>query len=92
MKFQNIFTFLSILPFLSFAQSFNIDSQVEMYLQKNFRQLGLSQNDYSDYSIYREYESTQTGLTHVFLQQNYLGLPIHKAEIRLHYRADKGWL
>ena len=92
MKSSNIFAFLFILPFLSFSQSFNVDSEVELYLQKNFSQLGLSQNDYSDFSIYREYQSTQTGLTHVFLQQNYLGLPIHKAEIRLHYRADKGWL
>ena len=92
MKFQKIFTLLFILPFFSFAQPFNVDSEVELYLQKNSRQLGLSQNDYSDYAIYREYQSTQTGLTHVFLQQNYLGLPIHKAEIRLHYRADKDWL
>ena len=92
MKFRIFFASLVLIPSLVFAQSFNAESEVEAYLQKNTELLDLSQNDYKDYSIYRQYQSDKTGLTHVFIQQNYQGTPIHKAEIRLHYRADKGWL
>ena len=31
-------------------------------------------------------------LFHVFLQQQYQGIPIHKAEIRLHFHKDKSWI
>ena len=92
MKFTNLFASLLFIPAFVFAQSFNVQTEVEDYLQKNSTQLQLSQYDYTDYSIYREYESKQTQLRHVFLQQNFSGTPIHKAEIRLHYRADKGWM
>lgn len=92
MKLRNLFASLLFIPAFVFAQSFNVETEVEDYLQKNITTLDLSQNDFQDYSIYRQYESKQTGLTHVFLQQNLAGIPIHKAEIRLHYRADKGWM
>jgi len=92
MKFRNLLVSLLFVPTFIFAQSFSVETEVENYLQKNSSKLELSQNDFQDYSIYREYESKQTKLKHVFLQQNYSGTPIHKAEIRLHYRADKGWM
>lgn len=92
MKLKNLFASLLFVPTFIFAQSFSVETEVENYLQKNSNQLELSQNDFQDYSIYREYESKQTKLKHVFLQQNFSGIPIHKAEIRLHYRADKGWM
>ena len=92
MKIKSLFTFLLCIPAFVFAQSFNTETEVENYLQKNSSALSLSQNDFADYTIYREYESKQTQLKHAFLQQNYSGIPIHKAEIRLHYRADKGWM
>ena len=92
MKFTNLLACLLFVPTFIFAQSFSVETEVENYLQKNSSQLSLSQNDFQDYSIYREYESKQTRLRHVFLQQNLAGIPIHKAEIRLHYRADKGWM
>ena len=92
MKLRNLFASLLLIPSFLFAQSFNVESEVEAYLQKNSTKLALSQNDFQDYSIYRDYYSKQTHLQHVFLQQNYSGIPIHKAEIRLHYREDKGWM
>ena len=69
-----------------------MEASVEKYLQNNLSEFSLSQDDILDYHIYRQYQSKQTGLTHVFLQQNYQGIPIHKAEIRLHWREDKAWL
>jgi len=92
MKLRNLFASLLFIPAFLIAQSFSVETEVEAYLQKNSTLLSLSQNDFQDYSIYREYVSKQTRLQHVFLQQNYSGIPIHKAEIRLHYRADKGWM
>ena len=89
---MKLIAFLLSAPVLLFAQSFQVETEVEKYLQNNLSELALSQDDILDYQIYRQYNSKQTGLTHVFLQQNYQGIPIHKAEIRLHRRKDKAWL
>jgi uncharacterized repeat protein (TIGR01451 family) len=74
------------------AQEIQFDTEIETFLQSNLSELKLRQSDINDYNIYRQYYSKQTGLNHVFLQQNYQGTPIHKAEIRLHWREDIGWV
>ena len=79
-------------PVLLFSQESLMQASVEQYLQSNLSELSLSQDDIKDYKIYREYESKQTKLTHVFIQQYFEGTPIHQAEIRLHWREDIGWL
>ncbi|MDA7787266.1 choice-of-anchor B family protein [bacterium] len=80
-------------PLLMLGQEkFSLKDKLGEYLQSNLAELGLVQDDILDYHIYRQYNSKKTELTHVFLQQNHEGIPIHKAEIRLHWREDKGWL
>ena len=92
MKLIKFLTPLLFSPILLLAQEFQVESQVEKYLQNNLSELVLSQDDILDYNIYRQYQSKQTGLTHIFLQQNHQGIPIHKAEIRLHWHKVKGWI
>jgi len=92
MKSISLIICLLFTPVLMFSQESQMEASVEKYLQNNLSEFSLSQDDILDYHIYRQYQSKQTGLTHVFLQQNYQGIPIHKAEIRLHWREDKAWL
>ena len=91
MKLTKLIVSIILLPVLASAQVFQMNTEVENYLQKNIQGLELNQDDILDYSIYRQYESKKTKLTHVFLQQNYQGIPIHKAEIRLHWHEQLGW-
>ena len=88
MKFVKFFIILFITPYVLFAQDYNAHQKVETYLQNNLSELKLSQDDILDYHIYRKYYSEKTALNHVFLQQQYQGIPIHKAEIRLHFHKD----
>ena len=89
MKVFKLVVIFFVTPFFIFAQDFNANEQVEIYLQHHLSELNLSQDDILDYHIYREYYSEKTALTHVFLQQQYQGISIHKAEIRLHFHKDK---
>ena len=92
MKVIKLIVIFFVTPFFIFAQDFNSNEQVEIYLQHHLSELNLSKDDISDYHIYREYYSEKTSLTHVFLQQQYQGISIHKAEIRLHFHKDKSWI
>ena len=93
MKMKNLFIALILcLPLSLFAQEAGISQRVEKYLQDHLTELSLSEVDIQDYEIYRNYVSKQSGLEHVFLQQSVDGITIHKAEIRLHWHAEKGWL
>lgn len=90
---KKIFLFLFLLfPFIVFAQEFSMESKVDQYLQSHLGELNLLQSDISDYKIYREYISHKSMVTHVFLQQYHNGIPIHQAEIRLHWSEKIGWL
>lgn len=92
MKAFKISTILFFSSLGLIAQDFNSQSRVEAYLQNHLNELNLTQDDILDYHIYREYKSEKTELFHVFLQQKYQGIPIHKAEIRLHHHKDKSWI
>ena len=89
MKFVKFVIILFITPYVLLAQDYNAHQKVETYLQNHLSELKLSQDDILDYHIYRKYYSEKTGLNHVFLQQQYQGIPIHKAEIRLHFHKDR---
>ena len=89
MKFVKFIAIFFLAPFFIIAQDYKAQEQVEIYLQDHLSELNLSQDDILDYHIYREYYSEKTALKHVFLQQQYQGIPIHKAEIRLHFHKDK---
>ena len=90
---KNIFFFLfQLFPFFILAQDQSMTTKVNSYLQSHLTELELQQSDINDYKIYREYVSKKSMVTHVFLQQQINGIPIHHAEIRLHWSEDMGWL
>ena len=66
MKVFKLVVIFFVTPFFIFAQDFNANEQVEIYLQQHLSELNLSQDDILDYHIYREYYSEKTALTHVF--------------------------
>ena len=45
--------------------------------------LGLTESDLSDLVVTDQYVSKKTGLTHVYLQQRYRGIPVHNAILNL---------
>ena len=66
MKALQLILLLSISPFLILAQDLNMDGYIEEYLQEHMEELQLSQQDFIDYSIYRQYFSVSTELIHIF--------------------------
>lgn len=58
------------------------------YLQQHYSTLKLSQQDVADTRITDAYATEGNGLTHVWIQQQHLGIPVFNALIGLHTSAD----
>ena len=54
------------------------------YLQQNASSFGLSANDLDHYAVTSSYTDAQTGITHIYLQQTYNGLPVADAVASIH--------
>lgn len=54
------------------------------FLKENAAKMGLSSQDVADIRITDEYQSKNNGITHVWLQQQYAGIPVFNALIGLH--------
>ena len=50
---------------------------IDDYLQNNYQKLGLSQGDFSEWEITDQSTSSQTGITHTYIRQQYKGLPLY---------------
>jgi len=92
MDMRYLLLFLALFQLTANAQESAMGSRVDSYILNNLKELNLEAFDVSDYSIYREYDSKKTGLTHLFVQQYYEGIPIHQAELRLHLNKQNKWL
>ena len=69
-----------------FAQQ-EMDKEKEIalqFLRENPQQFELNANDVSDIRVTDVYRSRNNGLTHVWLQQQYHGIPVHNALFGLH--------
>ena len=74
-----------------FPQAQNISSAKETalrFLQGNPTQFNLTREDVSDVRITDAYVSKHNGLTHVWAQQQYAGIPVYNALFGLHVRPD----
>jgi PKD repeat protein len=49
---------------------------IDDYLQNNYQKLGLTQKDFSEWEITDQTRSSQTGITHTYIRQQYKGLPL----------------
>jgi extracellular elastinolytic metalloproteinase len=74
-----------------FPQAQNISSAKETalrFLQGTPTQFNLTREDVSDVRITDAYVSKHNGLTHVWVQQQYAGIPVYNALFGLHVRPD----
>lgn len=78
------FSFAMGLPVTGWAQS-NADL-ARSYVQSNPQDFGLKTEDVQDLKVTNETYFKAAGLTNVYLQQNYLGIPIHNAILGVHIK------
>lgn len=75
--------FISILISLIFGSAayaqHNSEKEIDTYLKKNFQEIGLTKDDITDWTITDQNTSKQNGITHIYLRQNYKGIPIENA-------------
>ncbi len=77
--------FLLSCPYLLSAQSTTV---VEDFLQSNRKNLGLSQEDVSDFVVHSEVKTRHNDLEHFYLKQAYNGIEIFNRMINLNILAD----
>lgn len=58
------------------------------FLQENPAQFELTKSDVADVKVVREYRSNNNGITHVWVQQQYHGIPVFNALFGLHVKDD----
>ncbi len=58
------------------------------YIQEAASRYGLAAVDVSDYEITDDYVSSETGIRHIYLHQQYLGVRIHNAVMSLHISPE----
>ncbi len=58
------------------------------YIAVNANELGMTINDATSFIVTDQYASKKSGITHLYLQQTYLGLPIIDATINVNLHAD----
>ncbi|NRA10892.1 MAG: hypothetical protein HRT57_02925, partial [Crocinitomicaceae bacterium] len=71
---------LSAIIILAFnGHSQNLQKDIKSYLSERISELGLSENDVKDWVITSQHDSKEFGITFVYTNQQYLGIPIHNA-------------
>lgn len=60
----------------------------DQFLMERATELALSDLDLSDYVVTDNYQSTHNGVTHIYLQQRYNGLPIANANANINVTED----
>lgn len=81
----------SLLLFSNFVQAQNAANPREIalrFLQENPSQFGLTKADVSDLRVTDEYFSKNNGITHVWVQQQHLGIPVFNGLFGLHVKPD----
>lgn len=77
--FGGIFLLISV-P--SLAQQADLKKVVD-HLKQNAQSLALAEADLTDLIVTAQYTTKHNGVTHVFLQQTYEGIPVHNAIINV---------
>ena len=63
-------------------------SIAKKYLAGHHTHLGLTANDIADYDITDEVYSSLSGVTHIYMRQLYLGLPVYNGQLQINVNAD----
>lgn len=69
------------------AQQFT-KTNAEQYFQKELQEYGLDASDISELEITDNYVNKRTGLTHIYLRQQFNGIPVREGRGAVHFRPD----
>ncbi|MBK9271194.1 MAG: M36 family metallopeptidase [Saprospiraceae bacterium] len=84
-----LFIFSSLINNLDIqAQSVSTDDAGRKYIQAAVEQWGLSSADVKDLLISDQYTSEHNGVTHIYYQQAYQGIPVYNAITSVHITRD----
>ena len=75
------------LSFLSYSQ--NSEKQIHQFFSENQAELGLTSSDVANFRITSEHLSKQSGLTHVYISQEFNGIEINGATAVFAIKGDK---
>ncbi len=78
---------VGVLPLLSGAQPATIPPVSDLLSTYSSR-AGLTGNDVSDYTVETQYTDNHNGVTHIYLHQQYSGIPIRNAVMGLHLDSN----
>jgi len=70
------------------CQSFSVEKQTSLILNKMHESWNLTQDDISEYLIKDVYTSAHNGITHVYLHQSRSGIAVHNSILNLHFKED----
>ena len=74
-----LLTTLSLLLFSLLGGQTDYSLLLEQHLKDQHHQLGLNAEDIANYQLSSQYQSTHNGVTHIYLQQQWAGIPIQRA-------------
>lgn len=78
--------FVFLLPIVGFSQS---KKEVgKKFLRENATKLGLTQSDVNDYIISDMYRTEHNGMTHLYFNQSYNGIPVSYAILNVNIAKD----
>lgn len=70
------------------AQNRSARENALLFLQENPSKFELTKNDVSDVKVVREYRTKHNGVTHVWVQQQYHGIPVFNGLFGLHVKPN----
>ncbi len=78
-----VFTLLASFLFFSFSYGNAPLDIAKRYLQKEIKNLRLTDQDVSNYLVYDHYTSAHNGVTHVYFKQTHNGIEVHNSIINI---------
>ena len=86
--------FRSLLISLSFIVSTGLSAQTALpdipsILERNKKELAISPQDLSEYAVSSAYTTEHINITHVYLEQRYLDIPVFNGILNLNLSGDK---
>lgn len=82
-----LFTLTAVLAATPHAQAPGLTEAAD-YLQRTASELGLGDADLQDLILLDAYQTRHSGVTHVYVQQRFEGVPVHNAIASVAFRAD----
>lgn len=87
-KFYTVFFAFLLISSIAFGQDNQRESTAQAYILNNTESLEVSEDDVSDLIITDSYTSSHNGVTHIYFNQAYNGIPIRNAIANINLTKD----